>query len=98
MEEHQVTIDGETLPLAEPFFVIATQNPLETAGTYPLPEAQMDRFLMQLSMGYPSRDEELAILEQFWQNQPLSGLAPACTADTLLQCAGWLNRSMSIRT
>ena len=51
MEEKQVTIDGETLPLAEPFFVIATENPIETTGTYPLPEAQVDRFMMKLSMG-----------------------------------------------
>lgn len=85
MEEHQVTIDGETLPLEEPFFVIATQNPVETAGTYPLPEAQMDRFLMQLSMGYPDRDGELAILDRFWQDQPLTRLSPVCTASDLEQ-------------
>lgn len=83
MEEHQVTIDGETLPLDEPFFVIATQNPVETAGTYPLPEAQMDRFLMQLSMGYPSRGEELSILQRFHTSQPLDALAPVCKRDTL---------------
>lgn len=85
MEEHQVTIDGDTLPLEEPFFVIATQNPVETAGTYPLPEAQMDRFLMQLSMGYPNRSEELSILERFHQNQPLGALTPVCSSEMLCQ-------------
>ena len=63
MEERQVTIDGETYVLEPPFFVIATQNPVETEGTYPLPEAQLDRFLMQVSMGYPTKEEELEILD-----------------------------------
>lgn len=85
MEEHQVTIDGETLPLEEPFFVIATQNPIETAGTYPLPEAQMDRFLMQLSMGYPSRSEELTILGRFHGHRPLDTLAPVCGSSELIR-------------
>ena len=65
MEEHQVTIDGVTYPLEEPFIVIATQNPVETAGTFPLPEAQLDRFLMKLSMGLPDKDEEIKIMERF---------------------------------
>lgn len=85
MEERQVTIDGETCPLQEPFFVIATQNPIETAGTFPLPEAQMDRFLMQLSMGYPDKDEELQILDRFRQENPLTSCTPVCTAQELLQ-------------
>ncbi len=85
MEERQVTIDGETYPLEEPFLVIATQNPVETAGTYPLPEAQMDRFLMQISMGYPDKDEELAILERFGGENPLEKLEPVCTAKDLLE-------------
>ncbi len=63
MEERQVTVDGTTHPLAPPFMVIATQNPLEHEGTYPLPESQLDRFMMRLSMGYPSRTSELQILE-----------------------------------
>ena len=62
MEEKQVTISGRIMPLPEPFFVLATQNPIEQEGTYPLPEAQMDRFLMKMSMGYPDRAEEKAIL------------------------------------
>lgn len=65
MEEHQVTIDGETHKLSEPFIVLATQNPVETAGTFPLPEAQLDRFLMKLSMGLPTKEEEIAIMERF---------------------------------
>ncbi len=65
MEEKQVTIDGVTRDLDKPFFVIATQNPVETSGTFPLPEAQLDRFLMKLSMGFPDRSEEVKILERF---------------------------------
>lgn len=78
MEERQVTIDGDTYMLEQPFFVIATQNPVETAGTYPLPEAQLDRFLMEISMGYPDKEEELAILERFGTGNPLAGLSPVC--------------------
>lgn len=63
MEEHQISIDGKTRPLPEPFMVLATQNPVETYGTYHLPEAQMDRFLMKISMGYPAYRDELAIME-----------------------------------
>lgn len=65
MEEHQVTIDGVRHELDKPFFVIATQNPIETAGTYPLPEAQLDRFMMKLSLGLPDKEEELKILDRF---------------------------------
>ena len=65
MEEQQVTIDGVRHRLGRPFFVIATQNPIETAGTYPLPEAQLDRFMMKLSVGLPERDEEIAIIDRF---------------------------------
>ncbi len=85
MEERQVTIDGETYKLNEPFFVIATQNPVETEGTYPLPEAQLDRFLMQVSMGFPSKDEELAILDRFGADNPLDELQSVCTSNDLDQ-------------
>lgn len=85
MEEKQITIDGETRILEEPFFVIATQNPVETTGTFPLPEAQLDRFLMKLSMGLPSEEEEMAILERFEQNQPLKNLECVCTREELLK-------------
>jgi MoxR-like ATPase len=64
MQERQVTIDGETHPLAPPFLVLATQNPIEYEGTYPLPEAQLDRFLLRIGIGYPSREDELQVLER----------------------------------
>ena len=83
MEERQITIDGETLPLKQPFFVIATQNPVETAGTYPLPEAQLDRFLIQISLGMPTPEEELAIMNRFLVDAPLETLEPVCTVDEL---------------
>lgn len=84
MEEKQVTVDGETKRLEEPFLVIATQNPIETAGTYPLPEAQLDRFLMQLSMGLPKESEELQMIERFIKGDPFDEIEPVCTKDTLL--------------
>ena len=83
MEERQITIDGETLPLKQPFFVIATQNPVETAGTYPLPEAQLDRFLMQLSMGLPTPEEELQIMNRFLLDTPLEELTRVCSIDDI---------------
>ncbi len=83
MEERQVTIDGESYPVGDPFFVIATQNPVETAGTFPLPEAQLDRFLMKLSMGLPGREEELDILERCGTTDPLETLGSAVTLEEL---------------
>lgn len=65
MEERQVTIDGKTIPLPQPFFVMATQNPIEQEGTFPLPEAQLDRFLLRVRLGYPSRNEEIMLLERY---------------------------------
>ena len=76
MEERQITIDGQTRPLPHPFFVIATQNPIELEGTFPLPEAQMDRFLMKIQLGYPDKAGEVAILERFQKNDPLVEIAP----------------------
>ena len=76
MEERQVTIDNETLPLAAPFFVAATQNPVETQGTFLLPEAQLDRFLIKSRMSYPTRDDARAILERFDGHDPLGSLSP----------------------
>ena len=84
MEEKQVTVDGVTMHLEEPFLVIATQNPIETAGTYPLPEAQLDRFLMQLSMGVPQESEELQMMERFIKGDPLDEIEPVCSKETLL--------------
>lgn len=85
MEEKQVTVDGETRELSAPFFLIATQNPVETAGTYPLPEAQLDRFSMQLSMGYPTMEEELAIMDRYIREDPLGELKPVCSCQELLE-------------
>lgn len=83
MEEKQVTTEGETRKLEAPFFVIATQNPIENAGTFPLPEAQMDRFLMRLSLGMPTREEEFQILERFERADPLDSLEPVSTVEEL---------------
>lgn len=74
MEERQVTVDGETYSLPQPFFVIATQNPIELEGTFPLPEAQLDRFLLKIKLGYPQREEEIRILNRFRERDPLDEL------------------------
>ena len=81
MEEKQISIDGETYPLAPPYFVIATQNPVETQGTFPLPEAQLDRFLMQLSIGYPGREGEADIIQRFLGESPLTSLEPVSATE-----------------
>ena len=70
MQEYQVTLEGETLPLPEPFMVIATQNPIEYEGTFPLPEAQLDRFMVKLPVGYPNPEEEQEILRRRIERQP----------------------------
>ncbi len=77
MEERQVTVDGKTLPLPHPFFVMATQNPIELEGTFPLPEAQLDRFLLKVHLGYPEREEEISILKRFQEDDPLLSLKAA---------------------
>jgi MoxR-like ATPase len=77
MEERQVSVDGVTMPLPRPFLVAATQNPVELEGTFPLPEAQLDRFLLKVRMGYPEEDEEALILSRFAADDPLPGLRPA---------------------
>ncbi len=79
MEERQVTVDGVTRKLDEPFLVIATQNPIETQGTFPLPEAQLDRFLMKLRPGYPTTENALLILNRFIENNPLEELTPCAS-------------------
>ena len=85
MEERQVTGDGVTYPLDEPFLVLATQNPIEIQGTFPLPEAQLDRFLMKLSMGYPSAADAAAILDRFVRDDPLSEISPVATAAEMIE-------------
>ena len=83
MEERQVTVDGTTYPLAPPFMVIATQNPIEMEGTYPLPEAQRDRFTARISMGYPSAESELAMLDAHGSSSPLEALEPVAQAEDM---------------
>ena len=84
MAEHQVTAGGKTYSLPDPFFVIATQNPVELQGTFPLPEAQLDRFFMRLSMGTPDRSQERAILADRQLTDPLESLTPVITPQMLL--------------
>ncbi len=83
MQERQVTVDGDTKPLPRPFLVLATQNPIELEGTFPLPEAQVDRFLVKLPIGYPTQDEENSILLRFERADPLEQLAPVVETDEL---------------
>jgi MoxR-like ATPase len=85
MGEFQVTVDGGTLALPRPFFVIATQNPIEMDGTFPLPEAQLDRFLMKIDIGYPSREEELSILDRFQAADPLERLQSVTTPERVVE-------------
>jgi MoxR-like ATPase len=84
MQERQVTVDVETMPLPRPFVVLATQNPIELEGTFPLPEAQIDRFLMKVALGYPSEPDENAILLRYEREDPLEALAPVVQASDLL--------------
>ena len=83
MEEKQITIDGTTYILHDPFFVIATQNPVETHGTYPLPEAQLDRFMIKTGMGYPETEEYISLIETHGAGNALSSLTAVCTAEDI---------------
>ncbi|MFC1991306.1 AAA family ATPase [Chloroflexota bacterium] len=85
MQEHQVTVEGETRPLPRPFIVMGTQNPIELEGTFPLPEAQLDRFLLNIKVGYPTQEDDHLILARFRQVDPLEELAPVVSSDELLQ-------------
>ncbi|HEY3111390.1 MAG TPA: MoxR family ATPase [Chloroflexota bacterium] len=85
MEERQVSVEGETRPLPRPFLVLATQNPIELEGTFPLPEAQLDRFLLRVALGYPAIEEERAILRRFRLASPLEELAPVVSAEELVE-------------
>jgi MoxR-like ATPase len=88
MAERQVTVERTTMPLPRPFLVIATQNPVELEGTFPLPEAQLDRFLLRVQIGYPSEEEEQAILHRFKQEEVLETLQPVITAEQILAVQG----------
>ncbi len=91
MEEHQVTVDGNTYPLEKPFLVIATQNPIEYEGTFPLPEAQLDRFMLRIRLGYPTPQEEVAMLDSQQYQHPLLSLQQVITIKELL------NAQMAVR-
>ncbi len=85
MAEKQVTVDGKTILLPKPFFVVATQNPIETEGTFPLPEAQLDRFIIKLSLGYPTFEEEMMMIHRFKENNPLEQLEAVIQAEDIQQ-------------
>ena len=85
MEEKQVTVDGVTHPLPQPFIVLATQNPGEFVGTYPLPEAQMDRFFLRIALGYPTIEQEMDVLERYSGSvKPMASLEPVCSAEDVI--------------
>jgi MoxR-like ATPase len=88
MEERQVTVDGQTHLLPQPFFVIATQNPIELEGTFPLPEAQLDRFLLKLRLGYPEKDEEISMMERFREKDPLKNLKAVSNSAQITELQG----------
>lgn len=94
MEEKQVSVDGKTYRLPKPFFVIATQNPVEQLGTFPLPESQLDRFMMRLSLGYPSAEAERQLYAQGDRRRLLPALKAVCNAETLLQ---WQAQAMQVK-
>ena len=92
MEERQVTVDGVSHPLPEPFIVLATENPIELGGTFPLPEAQVDRFLVKVSLGYLSLADEVAMLDRFQTEQPLYGVEAVTSPHELLACQAEVTR------
>jgi MoxR-like ATPase len=97
MAERQVTVDGQQHTLEEPFFLIATQNPVETAGTFPLPEAQLDRFLISLSLGYPGFEDEVLILEREEHAGPLAGLEPVLSPADIVGLQGLVRQVGVVR-
>jgi MoxR-like ATPase len=85
MEERQVTVDGQTFPLGPPFMVLATQNPIEYEGTFPLPEAQLDRFLLRIRLGYPTKEEEMEVLDRQRRRHPIEAIEQVVTVEELLE-------------
>ncbi len=85
MEERQITVDGVTYPMERPFLVLATQNPIEYEGTFPLPEAQLDRFMMRISLGYPSTDDEITMLNNQRQSHPITRIGQVVSAEDLIE-------------
>jgi MoxR-like ATPase len=96
MGEEQVTIDGVTYRLARPFMVIATQNPIEHSGTTPLPESQMDRFMMRVSIGYPDRESELGILRKGSQKNAIDGVSPVLSAESVVSVQQAIERDIVV--
>ena len=96
MGEEQATIDGKTYPLPRPFFVIATQNPVEHSGTFPLPESQMDRFMMRVSIGYPARDAEREILRAGSQKEELAGISALFNPDEILRIQAQISGEIKV--
>jgi MoxR-like ATPase len=94
MEERQVTVDGVTYPVPEPFMVLATQNPIEMEGTYPLPEAQLDRFLLSTGVGYPERDDEMTMVDRLAADDPLEQFEPLATQQDVL---AWRKSAREVR-
>ncbi len=84
MEERQITVDGVTYPMEQPFLVLATQNPIEYEGTFPLPEAQLDRFMMRISLGYPSADDEITVSDRQQHSHPVNQIEQVVSADELV--------------
>ncbi|MBD8034751.1 MULTISPECIES: AAA family ATPase [Solibacillus] len=85
MEEASITVDGDTIQLPKPFFVMATQNPIEYEGTYPLPEAQLDRFLLKIKMGYPTKEEEIEVLRRAERTVPIDDISAVLTIEQLME-------------
>jgi MoxR-like ATPase len=85
MQERQITVDGETMALPRPFLVLATQNPIELEGTFPLPEAQLDRFMLRVKLGYPAEGDEQTIVQRYQSGDPLAGLSPVASSDEILE-------------
>lgn len=90
MAEGQVSVDGKTIVLPKPFFVLATQNPIETEGTFPLPEAQLDRFLIKLSLGYPTEEEEFLLIKRFQADNPLLTLTPVISTEEIIELQNFI--------
>jgi MoxR-like ATPase len=84
MEEHQITVDGVTYPMEQPFLVLATQNPIEYEGTFPLPEAQLDRFMMRISLGYPSTEDEITVLDRQQHSHPVTRIEQVVSTEELI--------------
>ena len=96
MDEHQITVDGVTYQLPSPFIVLATQNPIEYEGTFPLPEAQLDRFLLRINLGYPSKRDEIEVLERQQVRHPIEAIGPVISADDLSQLQQELRRTVYV--